>query len=57
MAEEKKSSRCCVIICGDDKGCRILKCDSEETKELLVKFKGCCDDSAGCCDDSTDGRS
>lgn len=57
MAEEKKSPSCCVIICGDDKGCRILKCESEEAKELLAKFRECCDDSAACCDDATDDRS
>jgi hypothetical protein len=51
MAEEKeKSPCCCVVICGDtgEKGIKILKCDSAEAKELLAKFRECCDD-ADCC--------
>ncbi len=50
MAEEKRNSSCCIVICGDDKtSCKVVKCDSDEAKELLVKVKDCCDDSADCC--------
>jgi len=51
MADEKKTApRCCVVICGDEAGkdAAVLRCDSAEAKELLAKFRECCDDTECC---------
>lgn len=47
MAEAKTSS-CCIVVCCDDKTCRVIRCDAEEAKGLLAKIEEFCEDGEEC---------